>query len=158
GKSETTLFLGLERVYRSHIDLNSGAQLAGSIVIVRAWRDPASGWIAVVALVPLRTWFQALHLRLGDYQTGNYDYLVDSDGYLLAHPNLHSIKGTDAQGRNLRGASNKSEIDQFPINVRDSDWIAGGDMLTRGFSSMVRGEPTSAIIRNLAHVNRLTSF
>jgi hypothetical protein len=157
-KSESTLFLSLERIYRSGTDLNNGAALGGSLVIARAWRDATPGWTAVIVLLPLRACFQFLHLKTEDYHSGNYDYLVDGDGYLLAHPNLQSIKGTDAQGRSLRAASNSSEAGSLPINTRDSDWIAGGDMLTRAFSLMMLGKPTSVVLKNLTRQNRLTSY
>lgn len=157
-KDAVTLFLGLEREYRGEEDFAHGARLSGSLVVARAWKDPTLDWVSVVVLLPAESFLPYLRLGADDYSSGDYDYLVDGDGFVLAHPRYQLINGTDADGRSLRAASNAQEVGKLPLNTRDSDWIAGDDILNEAFNSMMRGEAVSVVYKNLQQKNRLTSF
>lgn len=157
-QNEATVFLGLERVYREKTELGPDRPLTGSFVVARAWRDPRAGWVAVIALLPLTGVAHFLHLSEEEYQSGNYDYLVDCEGALLIHPRGHLVTGTRADGGAIPAASNEAEVGHLPLNTRDSDWIAGGDMLSKAFNAMVRGDARSVVYKNLQKENRLTSF
>jgi|ERR1017187_804385 hypothetical protein len=153
-----TLFLGLERRYRTKQDFNQGHQLTGSLVLSRVWSTHADTWEAVTILLPVQSFSPLLRLGLDQYDSGDYDYLVDNDGFILAHPNPFLIYGTDADGRDLKGASNFDEVGKFPLNTRDSDWISGTDTLTKAFAAMISRQPTTVVYKNLRNQYRLTSF
>jgi hypothetical protein len=157
-REAVTLFLGTERLYRTKQEFNQGQQLTGSIVLARAWKEVNGGWRGIVILLPIQS-FNSL-LRLGDdqYNSGNYDYLVDSDGFLLAHPSPSLVYGTAPNGGELRGAANRNEAGQYPINTRDSDWIAGNDTINKAFGSMLNHQPQTVVYKNLTNQYRLTSF
>jgi hypothetical protein len=158
GKSETLVFLGLERLYRNREYLEKGGLFSGSLALAKAWRDHQVGWVAVVVLLPVNSLSPLLHLTQEEYVSGNYDYIVDCEGNLLIHPRPYVVSGTGIDARPVRAASNESEIGKLPINTRDADWIAGGDMLSKAFNAMVRGVPQSVVYKNLQRENRLTSF
>lgn len=157
-RQEATVLLGLERLYRKRSELNLGQTIGGSIALAKTWKSSASDWTAVVVLVPLTSFYPLLHLSSEEYVTGNYDYLVDCEGYLMVHPRPYLVSGTGPDGRQLAAASNDSEVGNLPLNTRDSDWIAGGDVLSKAFNAMVRGQPRSVVYKNLRKEHRLTSF
>jgi hypothetical protein len=153
-----TVFLGIERLFRTKQYFNQGQPLTGSLAISRAWNDVNGGWQGVVILLPVQSFHSLLRLGSDQYNSGNYDYLVDESGFLLAHPNPALVYGTDASGRDIRGASNFDEVGKFPVNTRDSDWIAGTDILNQAFGAMIRHQPQTVVYKNLQRQPRLTSF
>jgi hypothetical protein len=160
-QDKATVFLGLERVYRSQRELEEGAQrFDGSLVLVNAWRDTRFGWAAVVVLLPVRSLTRSLHLgRESEYLSGDYDYLVDCDGSLLLHPRPFLVTGTTLDGRAIHSATKQAEVGIRPLNTRDADWIAGGKMLSEAFNNAIlENQPRSVVYKNLQRQNRLTSF
>ncbi|MBV9110482.1 MAG: hypothetical protein JO306_13815, partial [Gemmatimonadetes bacterium] len=153
-----TVFLGMERLYRTQKELAPGQPLSGSFVVARAWRDPRLGWIAVAAVIPLSSVESKLHLSDGAYRTGNYDYLVGCDGWLMVHPHYELVAGTLADGSVVSAAGERADIGKHPLNTRDSDFIAGGAILNNAFNAMVKGRARSVVYKNLTGENRLTSF
>ncbi|HEX8558248.1 MAG TPA: cache domain-containing protein [Pyrinomonadaceae bacterium] len=153
-----TVFLGIERLFRTEQEINQGRQLTGALILARAWKNEENGWDGVVILLPAQSFNSLMRLGPEQYNSGDYDYLVDNDGFLLAHPRPYLIYGTDRNGRELRGASNSREAGKFPINTRDSDWIAGSDVINRAFGLMLNHQPTTVAYKNLQNQTRLTSF
>lgn len=158
GKSEALTLIGIERHYRNKQFFERGGLFSGSLVLVKAWRESRRDWAAVVVLLPVTSLSPLLHLTQEEYVSGNYDYIVDCEGNLLIHPRPYVVSGTGDDARPVRAAAHEGEIGALPINTRDADWIAGGDMLSKAFNSMVRGVPQSVVYKNLQKENRLTSF
>ncbi len=157
-RESVTVFLGLERVFRTQQEFTQGAQLTGSILVGRAWKGSDSSWQGLVILLPVQSFNDHLRLGTDQYERGDYDYLVDSDGFVLSHPKPSVVNGTDADGRELRGASNFNEAGRLPINTRDSDWIAGSDTLAKAFGAMINHNPNTVVYKNLQNQPRLTHF
>jgi hypothetical protein len=56
-----------------------------------------------------------------DYASGNYAYMLDYEGWLIAHPNLATLRGLDENGE-LMPTQTKATLDQnLPFNMRSSD-------------------------------------
>ncbi len=56
-----------------------------------------------------------------DYGSGNYAYMLDYQGWLIAHPNLATLRGLDEQG-NLMPTQTMETLDQtLPFNMLSSD-------------------------------------
>jgi len=56
-----------------------------------------------------------------DYASGNYAYMLDYQGWLIAHPNLSTLRGLDENG-NLMPTQTLDTLDQnLPFNMLSSD-------------------------------------
>src|SRR5688572_7654143 len=57
-----TLFLGIERLFRTKQEFNQGQQLTGSLVVSRAWKKEDDSWDGVVILLPVQSFNQLMRL------------------------------------------------------------------------------------------------
>ena len=74
-------------------------------------------------------WHQPLNTGtlLTNYKTGNYNYIIDDDGWIIAHPKLWDIKGFDRNGNLIEPLTEntpkwKIEAGYIPINLFELDW------------------------------------
>jgi transcriptional regulator with PAS, ATPase and Fis domain len=64
---------------------------------------------------------------LTSYKTGDYNYIIDDEGWIIAHPKLWDIKGFDRNGNLIEPLSEntpewKIEAGFIPINLMHLDW------------------------------------
>lgn len=60
-----------------------------------------------------------------DYNSGNYAYLFDDQGWELAHPRLWTVRGDDANGQPVPAVEEQmspAERNRHPFNVRLGGW------------------------------------
>jgi transcriptional regulator with PAS, ATPase and Fis domain len=66
-------------------------------------------------------------LLVDRYKTGSYNYLVDDEGWIIAHQKLWDIKGFDREGNLVEALTDKTPQWKFdagliPINLLKMDW------------------------------------
>lgn len=84
-------------------------------------------------------------LFLTRYKTGSYTYLVDDEGWIIAHQKLWDIKGLDHEGKVVEPLTEttpewKYDAGIIPINLLQMDWR---------LKDYETGEPMSSIIKRV---------
>ncbi|MBN1541746.1 sigma 54-interacting transcriptional regulator [candidate division KSB1 bacterium] len=79
------------------------------------------------------------------YKSGNYNYLIDDEGWIIAHPKLWDIRGLDRDGNPVEPLSDQTtkwKLDSglIPINLLNMDWR---------LRDVKTGEPMSNIVRRV---------
>ena len=79
------------------------------------------------------------------YKTGNYTYLIDDEGWIIAHPKLWDIRGLDRDGRPVEPLTEQTPVWKYdagviPINLLHMDWR---------LRDIYTGEPMSSIINRV---------
>ncbi|MBD3289404.1 hypothetical protein GF337_11430 [candidate division KSB1 bacterium] len=82
---------------------------------------------------------------LKNYQTGNYDYIIDDEGWIIAHQKLWDIRGLDKDGNLIAPLTADTPHWRFdagiiPINLFEMDWR---------LHDLYSGEPISSIIKRV---------
>ena len=82
---------------------------------------------------------------LNNYKVGNYNYIIDDEGWIIAHPKLWDIRGLDKNGNLVKPLSRKTpkwklKAGLIPINLMDMDWR---------LRDIYTGEPMSNIIKRV---------
>lgn len=60
-----------------------------------------------------------------DYDSGDYAYLFDDQGWTIAHPRLWTVRGDDANGQSVpavSGQMSSAERDRHPFNAQLGGW------------------------------------
>jgi hypothetical protein len=82
------------------------------------------------------------------YTTGNYAYLLDYQGWLIAHPNLTALRGLGADGT-LKPTQTKAGLEEglsLPLNMLESDIKEQALIIA---NAVLSGESGSVQARNL---------
>jgi hypothetical protein len=58
-----------------------------------------------------------------DFASGDYSYLLDDEGYYIAHPQLWAVRGDDANGQPVPAARSQGELKDHPLNDAQAGWI-----------------------------------
>jgi DNA-binding NtrC family response regulator len=79
------------------------------------------------------------------YKTGNYKYIIDDEGWIIAHPKLWDIRGFDRDGNLVESYTEKTpdwKIDAgvLPQNLQQMDWR---------LRDIYTDEPMSSIIKRV---------
>ncbi len=56
-----------------------------------------------------------------DYGSGNYSYLLDYEGWLIAHPNFRYLRGLDSEGSMMPTWMTETINENLPFNMLESD-------------------------------------
>ncbi len=86
------------------------------------------------------------HVTLLDiYKTGNYTYIIDDEGWIIAHPKLWDIRGLDKDGNPVEPFTEqtpewKKDAGLIPQNLQQMDWR---------LRDIYTDEPMSSIIRRV---------
>ncbi|MEM7798037.1 MAG: hypothetical protein AAF633_02505 [Chloroflexota bacterium] len=93
------------------------------------------------------------------YQTGNYAYVFDHEGYTIAHPLLNRIRGLDNSGRILpymQGEMTSEERNRVPFNLAYASWADPN--YVRIFDEVLAGKNSALAITNNIGIVRLNVF
>ncbi|NOY60492.1 MAG: hypothetical protein GXO75_16395 [Calditrichaeota bacterium] len=79
------------------------------------------------------------------YKSGNYNYIIDDEGWIVAHPKLWDIRGLDKEGHPIAPLTDKTprwklEAGLIPINLKNMDWR---------LRDIYTGEPMSSIVKRV---------
>jgi len=92
-------------------------------------------------------WQEPLDKRslLSNYKTGNYNYIIDDEGWIIVHPKLWDIRGLDKDGNPIEPLTEKTpkwkiEAGLIPINLMNMDWR---------LRDIYTGEPMSSIVKRI---------
>ncbi len=82
---------------------------------------------------------------LKNYQSGNYDYIIDDEGWIIAHQKLWDIRGLDKNGNLVAPLTSDTphwlfDAGIIPINLLNMDWR---------LHDLYSGEPVSSIIKRV---------
>lgn len=58
-----------------------------------------------------------------DFASGDYSYLLDDEGFYIAHPQLWAVRGDDANGQPVPAARSQGELKDHPLNDAQAGWI-----------------------------------
>lgn len=94
-----------------------------------------------------------------DYSSGDYAYLFDDEGYVIAHPRLARIRGLDPTGQlvpYMTGAMSREEREKHPLNVQYAAFVDPN--LPTIYAAVRRGQAGSIVLRNTAGVHSATAY
>jgi len=94
-----------------------------------------------------------------DYATGNYAYLLDDEGWVIAHPNLWIIPGNDANGHRVSALANDTPLQErnnHPINTALAGWIDPNLPLL--FGKALAGESGFVTTTNQNGARKVTAY
>jgi HAMP domain-containing protein len=94
-----------------------------------------------------------------DYDSGNYAYMFDDQGWTIAHPRLWTVRGDDAAGNPIpavTAAMTPAERDSHPFNAPLGGWADPN--LPNVFAKGVAGQSGFVIIINQQEVRKATTY
>ncbi len=94
-----------------------------------------------------------------DYDSGNYAYLFDNEGWTIAHPRLWTVRGDDASGKPISAVAadmSQAERDRHPFNAPLGGWADPN--LPNVFAKGSAGESGFVITTNQQDVRKATTY
>lgn len=94
-----------------------------------------------------------------DYQSGNYAYIFDSEGYTIAHPLLSRIRGLDSQGKlvpSMHAGLSEQEMERYAFNMREAAW--SDPRLPEVVNTVLRQEDGFFITTNQAGAQKASTY
>lgn len=78
-----------------------------------------------------------------DFTSGDYSYVLDDEGFVVAHPQLWAVRGDDANGQPVPAARSPEELADHPLNDALSGWIdpARPVLFADGLAGNTRSRP-----------------
>ena len=167
-KSASDIFIShLSSWYISqHEQLEQGKTLNGLFRFCKKLQSPSGEFIGICMLA-----LDAIHILdfvdyqiipkdslINKYKKGSYTYLIDDDGWIIAHQKLWDIKGYDHDGRLVEPLSEatpnwKYDAGILPINLLKMDWRLKDFETSEPMSSVIervrRGETTITTMKSM---------
>jgi HAMP domain-containing protein len=94
-----------------------------------------------------------------DYDSGDYAYLFDDQGWTIAHPRLWTVRGDDANGQPVPAVTadmTAAERDRHPFNARLGGWADPN--LPTIFAKGTAGQSGFVITVNQQQVRKATTY
>jgi hypothetical protein len=94
-----------------------------------------------------------------DYASGNYAYLFDDDGYVIAHPRLARMRGLAPNGQvvpYMSAPMSRAEREKHPLNLQYAAFVDPN--LPTIYAAVRRGQAGSMVLRNTAGVPSATAY
>ena len=88
-----------------------------------------------------------------DYGSGNYAYLLDYEGWLIAHPDLSYLRGLDENGLLMPTWTKATQSEELPFNMAQSDIKAEAVTIATSVLSGNRGDLQSLTRNNTPKVD-----
>lgn len=91
-----------------------------------------------------------------DFMSGDYSYLLDNEGFTIAHPQLWAVRGDDANGQPVPAARSPEELKNHPLSDELAGWIDPNRPVL--FANGLAGKQGSVLATNTAGAITLKTY
>jgi HAMP domain-containing protein len=91
-----------------------------------------------------------------DFASGDYSYVLDDEGFAIAHPQLWAVRGDDADGHPVPAAGSPAELRDHPLSDALGGWIDPNRPVL--FANGLAGKPGSLTATNTAGTVTLKTY
>lgn len=98
-----------------------------------------------------------------EYGKGDYAAIIDNEGWVIAHPRISHIRGSDSGGNNVRYLESDADVGKFPIKVQILEGRGKMEKLIRTlydemYIDMLKKRSGCVKYRNLSKQFRLLAY